>query len=387
VVVAAGSGRRFGGPKQFAALAGRPLVAHAVVAARSVAAGVVLVLPPDAAERPTEGLGADVVVAGGASRSESVRRGLAAVPPAVDVVLVHDGARPLATASLFRRVLSAVTGADGGTGADAVVPALVVADTVKEVEGDRVVGTLDRTRLVTAQTPQGFRRAALEAAHEAAGDATDDAALVESAGGTVRTVAGEPENRKITTPEDLRAVQSTMQSAVQEPAGGGEWGAGPVPRVGHGFDVHRFADDPHRRLVLGGVTVPEGPGLAGHSDADVVAHAVADALLGAAGLGDLGSRFPDSDPAWAGADSMGLLRAVVEAVHQADLQVGNVDCTVVCERPRLGGLVGEMQRRLGEAVGAAVSVKPKRAEGLGALGRVEGIAAMAVAVLGTRSTG
>jgi 2-C-methyl-D-erythritol 2,4-cyclodiphosphate synthase len=152
-------------------------------------------------------------------------------------------------------------------------------------------------------------------------------------------------------------------------------------RVGLGFDVHPFSDDPHRPLVLGGVMLDGGPGLAGHSDADVVAHAVADALLGPAGLGDLGSLFPDTDPAWQGADSLRLLAAVVQQVREAGWSVSNVDCAVVAEAPRLAPHREEMQRRLSEVVGAPVTVKPKRAEGLGALGRREGIACHAVALI------
>jgi 2-C-methyl-D-erythritol 2,4-cyclodiphosphate synthase len=155
-------------------------------------------------------------------------------------------------------------------------------------------------------------------------------------------------------------------------------------RVGQGFDIHRFSGVPDRPLVLGGVTIPGVAGLAGHSDADVVAHAVADALLGAAGLGDIGRHFPDTDPAWAGADSLTLLATVRTLVEARGLRVLNADCTVVCERPRLADHVDEMGRRLGTVLGAAVSVKATRAEGLGALGRVEGIACLAVALVAAR---
>jgi 2-C-methyl-D-erythritol 2,4-cyclodiphosphate synthase len=157
----------------------------------------------------------------------------------------------------------------------------------------------------------------------------------------------------------------------------------PAPvRIGQGFDIHRFSGDPGRPLVLGGVTVPGAPGLAGHSDADVVAHALAEALLGAAGLGDLGRHFPASDPAWAGADSMGLLDRVSSMVSGQGMRLVNADCTVVCERPRLADHTDDMARRLQDLLGAPVSVKAKRAEGLGALGRVEGIACLAVVLLG-----
>jgi 2-C-methyl-D-erythritol 2,4-cyclodiphosphate synthase len=160
---------------------------------------------------------------------------------------------------------------------------------------------------------------------------------------------------------------------------GGE--AEPTMRVGQGFDVHRFSGDPGRPLVLGGVTVPGAAGLAGHSDADVVAHAVAEAMLGAAGLGDLGRHFPASDPAWAGADSLQLLSDVSSMVKEAALRLVNADCTVVCERPRLAEHTDDMARRLADVLGAPVSVKAKRAEGLGALGRVEGIACLAIVLL------
>jgi 2-C-methyl-D-erythritol 2,4-cyclodiphosphate synthase len=156
-------------------------------------------------------------------------------------------------------------------------------------------------------------------------------------------------------------------------------------RVGQGFDVHRFAEDPERQLVLGGCRFPDLPGLAGHSDGDAVAHAVAEALLGAAGLGDIGQRFPDTDPAFAGADSIELLRRVAADVREAGWSVGNVDCSVICERPKLAPVRGEMEARLSDAAGAPVTVKGRRAEGLGAIGRAEGIACFAVAIV-TRAT-
>jgi 2-C-methyl-D-erythritol 4-phosphate cytidylyltransferase/2-C-methyl-D-erythritol 2,4-cyclodiphosphate synthase len=362
IVVAGGSGTRFGAPKQYEMLGGRRVLDWSVATAREASDGVVVVVPAADAER--EG-----GVAGGATRSESVRAGLAHVPHDATIICVHDAARPFADRELFGRVVAAVE-----TGADAAVPGIAVADTIKQVSSDgRVTHTPDRSALTAVQTPQAFRAGALRDAHAAAGDATDDAALVEAAGGAVVVVPGDVGNRKITDPEDLRWAR--RQLAAPDGSGGAE------VRVGQGFDVHRFTDDPERPLVLGGVVFEGVRGLGGHSDADAVAHAVTDALLGAAGLGDIGEHFPDTDPRWKGADSLGLLRHAAGLVRDAGWRVGNVDCSVVCEEPKLAPRRAEMQQRLSEAAGAPVTVKGRRAEGLGALGRQEGIACWAVAVI------
>ena len=211
VVVAAGSGVRFGAPKQFEPLGGRPMVQWAVDAARSVADGVVLVLPAGNGGGPGaqlgSPLGADVVVAGGDTRAASVRAGLAAVPAATEIIVVHDGARPLASPALFRTVVDAVAG-----GADAAVPGLAVSDTLKRVAGDAVAATVGREGLVAVQTPQAFRAAVLRRAHDGASEATDDAALVESLGATVRVVPGDPRNIKVTTAADLQVAQALAAS-------------------------------------------------------------------------------------------------------------------------------------------------------------------------------
>lgn len=345
------------------------MVQWAVDAAAAATDGVVLVLPAgehDAASGAGAIAGADVVVAGAATRSGSVRAGLAAVADRLgddDVVVIHDGARPLASAGLFATVVDAVR-----SGADGAIPAVGVTDTIKVIDGGVVVDTPDRSRLAAVQTPQAFRFGVVRQAHATEPEATDDAALVEAAGAKVVVVDGEALNLKVTTAADLAAVEQAV--------------SGPVPmRVGHGFDVHRFSDDPGRALVLGGVTIDGAPGLEGHSDADVVAHACADALLGAAGLGDIGQHFPDTDPAHAGADSMALLASVVASVAEAGWRPVNVDCSVVCETPRLAPHRDQMQQRLSAVVGAPVSVKANRAERLGALGRSEGIACMAVAMV------
>lgn len=378
VVVAAGSGSRFGGPKQWAPLGGRRVIDWTVAGARasSSCAGVVVVVPPGQVGR-VEIPGVDAVVAGAATRSGSVRAGLAAVPAAAAVVVVHDGARPLAPATLFDAVVAAVA-----SGADAAIPGLALTDTVKRVTGDGVVtGTLDRTGLVTVQTPQAFAAPTLRRAHAGSPEATDDGALVEAIGGRVVVVAGHPDNVKLTEVGDL-AVAERALGVAGAPVGARAAGA-PVgaSRVGLGFDVHPFSDDPDRVLVLGGVTFAGERALAGHSDADAVAHAATDALLGAAGLGDIGEHFPDTDPRWAGADSIELLRTAAGRVRAAGWEPGNVDCSVVCDRPRLAPQRDEMQRRLSAAAGADVTVKGRRPEGLGALGRGEGVACWAVAVV------
>jgi 2-C-methyl-D-erythritol 2,4-cyclodiphosphate synthase/2-C-methyl-D-erythritol 4-phosphate cytidylyltransferase len=365
IVVAGGSGTRFGGPKQYEQLGSQRVLDLSVAAARAVGEGVVIVVPAADAER--EG-----GVAGGATRSESVRAGLAHVPPEATVVCVHDAARPFANGGVFRRVVAAVT-----AGADAAIPGIAVTDTIKQVDAHgAVVHTPPRNELMAVQTPQAFRASALRAAHAAGGDATDDAALVEAAGGRVVVVAGDAANRKITELDDLRWARERVA------AGSDEKGRDMVQvRVGQGFDIHRFSDDPARPLVLGGVTFAGARGLHGHSDADAIAHAATDALLGAAGLGDIGEHFPDTDPRWKGVDSLVLLRHAAHLVREAGWRIGNVDCSVVCETPKLAPRRDEMQQRLSDAAGAPVTVKGRRAEGLGALGRQEGIACWANAVI------
>ena len=366
VVVAGGRGTRFGGAKQFALFGNETVAARSVSHARSVASLVVLVTPEDYAGN---GEGADVVVLGGLTRAASVRAGLAQCGEA-DIVVVHDAARPLASAALFGAVVNAVLG-----GADAAVPGLSITDTVKGVDDEgeqRVIrATLPREGLVTVQTPQAFRRAILEQAHAESPEATDDAALVEVLGARVVVVPGEPGNIKITLPGDLERIT-------------GERPRGSL-KVGHGLDVHRVSDDPARLLVLGLVEIPGAPGLVGHSDADVATHALCDALLGAANLGDLGRHFPDTDPNYAGVPSRELLSETLRLVSAQGFAVTSADITIIAERPRLAEHMPTMSRELGQLVGTDVSLKATTSEGLGALGRVEGIAATAVVLLERRS--
>ncbi len=395
ILVAAGEGRRFGGPKQLQPLAGRRVIDWAIEPAVRMSSGVVVVAAADQVELLRDGPGAlradrprtpggnggsggatrIIVTAGGATRSESVRAGIAATPRDAEVIVVHDAARPLATDALFSAVTSAVAG-----GSDGAVPAVAVTDTIRHTEG----GSLDRSQLRAVQTPQAFRADALRSAHAGRAEATDDATLVEGAGGTVQLVEGDPDNLKITSPGDLEVAEALLAArsgTSAEPGDPARTSRSAVPLVGIGFDIHRFSDDPDRALVLGGVRFEGERGLDGHSDADAVAHACCDAILGVAGLGDIGSLFPDDDDRWRGADSISLLAEAAERVRQSGRLIGNIDCTVVTERPKIAPRREEMQQRLSEAAGAPVTVRGKRAESLGALGRGEGIACWAVAVL------
>ncbi|HEX4824889.1 MAG TPA: 2-C-methyl-D-erythritol 4-phosphate cytidylyltransferase [Candidatus Polarisedimenticolaceae bacterium] len=367
IVVAAGASTRFGGrvPKQFLPLDGETVVARSVRAIASCPGidRVLVVLSPEVLDGPHAAALRDLaaVVPGGSTRMRSVLAGVEAADGA-DLVLVHDAARPFVPASVVRDVLEAA--ARHG----AAIPALPAGDTVKrEDAGGFVLETLDRKALRLAQTPQGARRdwllEALRSAAAAGAEVTDEAQALERAGRRVAIVPGAAENVKITTPDDL----------PREPG----W------RVGHGFDVHRFA--PGRPLVLGGVAFPGEAGLEGHSDADVVFHAAMDAVLGAAGLPDIGHHFPPGDPRFAGADSARLAREVAREIAAAGWRIVNVDLTVLAERPKIAVSAAAMKESIGAALGiapAVVGLKATTLEGLGALGRGDGIACHAVALIG-----
>ncbi len=368
IVVAAGSGSRAGTQKQFGDLAGQRVIDRTLAGALAIAEGVVVVLPP---ERPCDSLlpAGCRVVTGAATRSGSVRAGLAAVPSAASIILVHDGARPLASEALYLRVIAAVRG-----GAEAVIPGTAVIDSLRcwKVEPGEG-GAVDRDNLVAVQTPQGFLAQALRDAHTGKEEATDDATVVEANGGRVEIVAGDPTNIKITNPTDFPTAEALLAESCR---------TGEIPfRVGQAFDIHARCDDPTRPLVLGGVTFCDASGLHGHSDADVVAHVCADALLGAAGLGDIGQMFPDTDQALAGADSLALLQQAASAVRAARWRPANIDCSVVLDTPKIAPEKERMQQKLSNAVGAPVTVTGRRTEGVGALGRGDGIAAWAVALI------
>ena len=309
------------------------------------------------------GLGDALLVTGGETRTATVARCLERLPGTVTHVVVHDGARPFATADLIARVMASAEVDGAACAAIPVVDALHRADS----EG-RIAASPERSDLWRAQTPQAFRRDLLERAHRGGQVAADDAALVAASGWPVRLIRGEEGNVKLTFPEDLRL------------------GGGVSTAVGFGADVHRLVEG--RALVLGGVRIPCERGLLGHSDADVLCHAMADAVLGAAGLGDIGQHFPPGDPAYAGADSLVLLRRCCALARDAGWRPLQADGLITAERPRLAPHVPAMRQALAAALGvpaARVNVKAGTAEGMGALGRGEGIGAQAVVLLGARA--
>jgi 2-C-methyl-D-erythritol 4-phosphate cytidylyltransferase / 2-C-methyl-D-erythritol 2,4-cyclodiphosphate synthase len=374
LVVAAGRGSRFGGdlPKQYMPLAGATVLRHAVAALAlhpRVTGVLVAIRPEDRAvfDRAVAGLSILPPVAGGATRQDSVRLGLEALAPYRPAhVLIHDGARPFADAALIDRVIA---GLERGP---ASIPCLALRDTIKRAESGAIRGTVDRTQLWRAQTPQGFHFEAILAAHRAAAghQLTDDSAVAEAAGMTPLQVAGSEDNLKLTTAEDLAAAERLIAARQGD------------VRVGQGFDAHAFG--PGDRVFVCGVEIPHGAALVGHSDADVGLHALTDAVLGAIGAGDIGMHFPPSDPRWRGASSDRFLRHAAELVQARGGIVAAVDATIICEGPRIGPHRAAMVERVAAILGIAadrVSVKATTTDRLGFTGRAEGIAAQAVATI------
>ena len=302
------------------------------------------------------------IAAGGPTRCLSVKAGLALCPEGTEYVAIHDAARPFVSGELIGRVIGAAK-REG-----AAAPVLPVTDALKKLDGDgNICGTLDRNAVAAVQTPQVFRFREYLEASAGAEDSFDDCQLYEAAGRTVAAVEGERSNRKITVPEDEELLHERKIPDV---------------RVGHGYDVHRFAEG--RKLILGGEEIPYALGLLGHSDADVLLHAVADAVLGAAGLRDIGVHFPDTDPAWEGADSRLLLRECVRMAAERGFSVNNADATVVCQRPKLAGHIPAMIENIAADLGVSpdrVNVKATTEEGLGFTGEGLGVSAHAVVTL------
>jgi 2-C-methyl-D-erythritol 4-phosphate cytidylyltransferase/2-C-methyl-D-erythritol 2,4-cyclodiphosphate synthase len=385
IIAAGGRGQRFGGavPKQFLAVGGCSILERSVALflAHSAIDEVVVALPAELLADPPSFLRSSQkplhLVAGGARRQDSVISAFKAANERSDLIVVHDAARPLATSDLVSRTIAAA--AESG----AALAALAVCDTLKRSACNPadagsellVAETIPRESIFLAQTPQAFRRDVLRDALALAGtlvEATDEATLVERAGRPVRLVQGEATNIKITTREDLQIAETIVMGG--KPARTG--------RAGVGYDLHRLVEG--RPLVLGGVTIPFGRGLMGHSDADAVCHAITDAILGAAAEGDIGRHFPDTDPAWHNASSIELLRRAAQLLRERGLEVGNVDASVIAERPRLAPYIDAMRANVAGALGVSatrISIKGKTNEGVGELGRGEAIAVHAIALV------
>jgi len=367
LIVAAGKGERLGGgvPKQYRMLGGKPvlrwavewLISHPAVRSTRVVIGSG---QQELAAAALQGLDVGDMIEGGAERSDSVKAGLRAIGG--DAVLVHDAARPFCPAAVVDRLIAQLEFFDGAT------PVLPVGDTL--ARADRSLDEMvERTGLVRVQTPQAFRLDALRKAYGiwSGGVPTDETTVLRAAGLEVGVVEGDPALDKLTTPADFQRAE--------------QWIAGRLsPRTGMGFDVHAFAGE--GPVMLGGIAVPHSRGLAGHSDADVVLHAITDALLGAAGLGDIGEHFPPSDPTWKGVSSDRFLRHAVELLRSRGAIIDHVDCTIIAEEPKVGPHRSTMRQRIAEIAGLSldqVSIKATTTEGLGFTGRREGIAAQAVA--------
>ncbi len=371
LIVAAGRGQRFGGnlPKQYAPLRGEKLLSRTLRAFNSHPKinRIVVAIHPDDADSFAEaakGFVKVTAVHGGATRQDSVRLGLEALADAApDLVLIHDGARPMVSATLIDNVIAGLSQAEG------VLPVTPVVDTLKRVNAGGIVGeTVSRENLVRAQTPQGFRFATILKAHRSfAGEAlTDDAAVLERAGHAVATVPGDETNIKVTTMDDLAQLTAALTET----------------RVGQGFDVHKFG--PGNSVMLCGLTVPHTHGLIGHSDADVALHAGTDAILGAIGAGDIGQHFPPTNPKWRGAASDKFLKHAYDLLLERGGALVHLDFTIICERPKVGPHRAAMVASVAHILGIAedrISVKATTTEGLGFTGRQEGIAAQAVATV------
>ena len=367
LIVAAGKGERLGGglPKQYRAIGGKPVLRWAVeaLAGHPAIKDVRVVIGEgqhDAARAALAGMDVGEPIIGGAERADSVRAGLSAIGG--DAVLVHDAARPFCPPEVVDRLISQLEFAEGAA------PVLPVGDTLAH-SGAELGEPVERSGVVRVQTPQAFHLDSLRRAYASwIGDPpTDESSVARAAGLSVATVAGDPALDKITTAQDFRKAEQWLAGRM-------------VPRTGVGFDVHAFAGN--GPIMLGGVAVPHARGLAGHSDADVVLHALTDALLGAAGLGDIGEHFPPSDPQWKGASSDRFLAHAVALLSAAGALVDHVDCTIIAEAPKVGPYRAQMRARIAEIAGLTVdqvSVKATTTEGLGFTGRGEGIAAQAVA--------
>lgn len=374
LIVAGGTGTRFGAglPKQYCPLGGTPILRRTMQAFRACPAVSSLQVVIGAGHAPhyamvVSSLPLPPPIVGGATRQDSVRRGLEALANSrPEFVLIHDAARPLVSQRLIEAVIAALE-----AGAEAAVPLLPVSDSLRKREADSVGPAIPREGLCRAQTPQGFVYRAIREAHErfAGSNASDDIALAERAGKTIVAVPGEEANIKITTASDMAFAERLIAGSTET-------------RVGTGFDVHRFTNGDH--LWLCGVPIPHDRGLEGHSDADAGLHALTDAILGALAAGDIGQHFPPSEERWRGAPSRLFLQHAAELVRQRGAAILHCDITIICEQPKIGPHREAMRASVAEMLGldvSRVSVKATTTEGLGFSGRGEGLAAQAVATI------
>ena len=369
IIAGAGMGHRLGAdiPKALIQIDGVTLIERAFAALSSVVDEIVITAPAGYEEEFRALVGESAtVITGGVLRSDSVNLALKSLSPSTKYVLVHDAARALATSDLAQRVLNELN-----SGESAVIPALNVVDTIKEVDRDGYVRhTPDRSVLRAVQTPQGFAVDVLKRAHEASDDATDDAALVEALGIKVKTILGEARAMKITNPEDIGMALTLLRDLDSN------------LRVGVGTDAHAFSSDTSRQLWLAGIHWPDVVGVDGHSDGDVAAHAICDALFSATGLGDLGSNFGVSDPQYSGASGATLLKETLTRITSAGFTINNVSVQVVCNKPKIGPRRAEAIAALSSALGgASVSVTATSTDGLGFTGEGKGISAIATALV------
>jgi len=373
VLLAAGKGERLGAkaPKAFVELAGKSLLEHSVFRALATdnLKQLIIAVPESHLtqtlefEKQLSNQGVDIrVVVGGATRQKSVSESLAVLAGGIDIVLVHDSARSLASTELFNRVAQAVFENQIG-----VIPALHVADTIKRYKGDVIQETIERSDLVRAQTPQGFPASVLVAGHVGATqEFTDEAALIQSIGGTVMMIEGEEQAMKITTAEDFERAQTYLLAHA---------------RTGIGSDAHRYSEDNTKVLYLGCLEWPGELALKGHSDGDVIAHAIVDSLLSAANLGDIGSNFGVDRPEYSGASGEVFLKATLELLKDQDFEPVNVSVQLIGNRPKLAPRRLEVETHLGAIIGAPVSVSATTTDGMGFLGSDEGLAAVATSLV------
>ncbi len=370
LIPAAGSGERFGAPipKALVQLNGRTLIEHSVLNLGAIATQIIVAAPAGFEDKFRELLGNTVtVVTGGSTRTKSVKIALESVDSDVEFILVHDAARPLATSKLGEAIISALA-----SGEVAVIPALSVSDTIKEVDASNyVVATPNRERLRAVQTPQGFARETLIKAHMQNIEATDDGALVEAMRGKVKIIAGEGRALKITNPDDLAAALKYLI-----PSGSSDI------RSGVGVDAHAFSTDPKRELWLAGLLWENEIGVDGHSDGDVAAHAICDALFAAASIGDLGSNFGTSKPEYAGASGERLLGETLKLITTAGFGIQSVAVQIVGNRPKIGPRRLDAIAKISQALGGAqVSVTATTTDGLGLTGEGKGLGAIATALI------